>query len=163
MAHPFLYAKSVARAWIPFWSSCVYLDYCQLRNPAYFSRITGPWYAQSRLGIGVNLVFFAVAAWRFLGCLLRRDYADSELCMIAMVLSASVVQALIEFGENSRFSLSNVSGGPLPCSGLGLPSGKKDGDFAEGQQGYHVGLTSRSIRCELFGIAVCDREGTADR
>jgi 4-amino-4-deoxy-L-arabinose transferase-like glycosyltransferase len=105
--HPVRYLMSVASSWAHFWTA-----------PAIWSPPdAAPWLAaalkrllaiQRPLWIAVNAAFLGLAALTIGPALVRRRpiFADSCLiCLLGVVLSASVFQALAEVGENGKFSL----------------------------------------------------------
>ncbi len=110
-AHPLRYAAGVLRAWVAFWQPPLYW-----RSSAFFGELrTRPLFralaAIEILTLALaNLVFLLSSAnllWLFL---VQKSHLGFEECVMATVLAVSVVQALLEFGDNSRYS---VPTGPL--------------------------------------------------
>ena len=77
-------------------------------GPAAFIVTPAPWY-ESLWGIEIwtlraaNLIFLLLVGCATLRFLLRRSSEQFDLCVIAIVLSASVVQAMLDYGENDRY------------------------------------------------------------
>jgi len=101
--HPILYGRGVGRAWVAFWRPSLYWG----------SRLTGKglerpfkylWTIELWTLPIANLGFLLYAGYLMLRLLLRQPVMGFDLCVIAMVLTVSVLQALLEFGENSRYS-----------------------------------------------------------
>jgi hypothetical protein len=99
---PLRYAASAGRAWLRFWKKTVMLRPDHLRAEEARGFWTAGAWAQRAGGIAVNAAFLAVAAW----ALLRRVRLHPvESTLLAVVLVASVVQALAELSDNGRFAV----------------------------------------------------------
>jgi hypothetical protein len=105
--HPVRYGLSVARGWIEFWT---------VPNPARFERVRpvwlggqlrALWWVEHKLLRLINLVFLAlVLAVIFFPRTRHRTKWDLDLTFVsAAILSASLVQALAEYGTNSRYAV----------------------------------------------------------
>ncbi len=105
--HPTLYLKSASRAWIEFWRVSNYWQLEQVKLPFLARALESTWWIEKRLLVLVNLMFLSITAYSLCRSLIRRQLFPSALdvLVIAVVLSASVVQALTEYGENARYSI----------------------------------------------------------
>ena len=107
MAYPADYLGSVAKAWLSYWTEPNYWRLDKVRNPSVSTVAQIIWKAQHLLLRGLNVVFILLTpyvVWRALMC---RDAVSHgmriALVLAANVLSVSVMQALVEFGENGRY------------------------------------------------------------
>jgi hypothetical protein len=105
VAHPLLYAKGVARAWLGFWSPGAYWLRDHFSGPVSWETVFGAWSLQKPVYTGLNILFVLIAAWALTSVFRGRGYCSFDLCMISLVLTASLVQAMMELGENSRYSV----------------------------------------------------------
>ena len=111
VAHPIRYAAGVLRAWVAFWQPPLYW-----RSSQFFGEIGMRPFFRALAAIEIltlalaNLVFLLRSADLLRLFLLQKLRVDFDACVIATVLTISVVQALLEFGDNSRYS---VPTGPL--------------------------------------------------
>jgi len=108
-ARPDLYLRGVARAWVDFWKMPYvgYWDLSKVTSPGLRHGLQRAWAVQRWLLIGANATFLAGAAIVVGALMLRRGPPPSSfsLVAIALVLSASVGQALTEYGENARYAV----------------------------------------------------------
>jgi hypothetical protein len=106
--HPLLYARGVWRAWMRFWEPRGEWDpeqFSDWRQRIFLKRL---WALERLPLIAVNLLFlFAAARWLIQWILHRRPW-DFDLSLASVVLAASLVQAAMELGANSRFSVPTV-------------------------------------------------------
>ncbi len=109
IAHPLLYARSVLRGWNRFWIPDAYFGFPdQFYKPAFGLFVRKLWKVQKLVWFAVNLLFLLIAGWGALQLIRRRLSLDFDCCVIAVVLAASLVQAAIELGENSRYAVPTV-------------------------------------------------------
>ncbi len=116
-AHPILYAKGVIAGWLGFWRPPLprwrpfyagsVEDALQAPAPA----DDAPERALARTGnreiralVWVNLMFLASAAWLAVRFAMGREPWGFDLSVITIVLAAALFQAMVEFGDASRFS-----------------------------------------------------------
>jgi len=102
-AHPALYAAGVVRAWVAFWMPSLYWG-SRSKGERWERPFEDLWAIELWALPIANLGFLLYAGYLMLRFLLRKPVMGFDLCMIAMVLTVSVLQALLEFGENSRYS-----------------------------------------------------------
>jgi hypothetical protein len=108
-AHPLRYASSVAEAWVGFWAVPMYWYADRIHPPEARVLLETIWRLEHPLVRVANLAFVLTSAW-IVGIALRqwRRPTVAELVPIAIaaiVLAASVAQALVEFGDNPRFGV----------------------------------------------------------
>jgi 4-amino-4-deoxy-L-arabinose transferase-like glycosyltransferase len=107
-AHPLLYFKSVARSWLLFWSAS--------KSNSAAAHIQQSWLAggiamllplEKYPIILMNLCFFGIALSLAVRAVMRRGYRNwgFDATIVAIVLCGSVVQALMEYGENARYAI----------------------------------------------------------
>jgi hypothetical protein len=103
--HPDLYARNVVEGWIAFWKAPVYWDPAHVASPSARSLLS----AWSTAGRAITLVANAaylllMASLPFRFALARRLRRDSSWLLAAgLVGVTSVVQTLIDHGDNPRF------------------------------------------------------------
>jgi len=101
--HPLLYLKSVSEAWARFWGGGFY-DFIR----SYKVAVGGGLAYAVLLGLGtlqlaINAAFLMIAVYSLARWWTGRRDFDFDLGVVAIVLTASVVQALLEYGENVRY------------------------------------------------------------
>jgi len=106
VAHPIRYAAGVLRAWVRFWQPPLYwrssLFFGEIRAHPLFRALA----ATEILALALaNLVFLLSSAGLALLFLARRWGVGFDSYAMAVVLTVSVVEALLEFGDNSRYSV----------------------------------------------------------
>jgi len=100
--HPLLYLESVVRAWLRFWGF------------GFFDFVTAYRDSAGRLGyamvvllgtfqLAINVAFLIIAAVLLARWIRARISFDFDLAMIMIVLTGSIVQAFMEYGENVRY------------------------------------------------------------
>ena len=105
LRHPDLYARSVADGWVAFWKAPVYWD-LQLLSPAWLQRALPAYALFSRVVLVlVNLLFLVLCAGGLISGRVRRALTAhyTMLAGTAMVLGISIVQTLLDHGDNPRF------------------------------------------------------------
>jgi hypothetical protein len=116
-SHPILYARGVSRAWLGFWHPP--LSHGMPFLGGHFRGIypgspSFTWLGrlfnaiQSKeipLLMALNCVFLLSAVVSILQVLSREMSLDVDQLAIAIVLTASAIQAMVEFGENGRFAV----------------------------------------------------------
>ncbi len=103
--HPDLYARSAAEGWVAFWKAPIYWD-LQLVSPAWLETALPAYANLTRLLLaGTNLAFLALCLAGLFLRRVRRALAahTTTLAGAAMVLVVSVVQTLLDHGDNPRF------------------------------------------------------------
>ena len=103
--HPDLYARSVAEGWVAFWKAPVYWD-LQLVAPDWLRAVLPAYATLTRLLLAVtNLAFLVLCLASLWVRRVRRALTAhaTVLAGTAMVLGISVVQTLLDHGDNPRF------------------------------------------------------------
>jgi hypothetical protein len=107
--YPGLYARSVAEAWASFWTVPNYWKLESVDSSSAVSFLKSVWKIEWYLLIVMNFVFLIVG-----GCAIIRGLVngfngttapDFPLILSCVVISASGLQALLELGENGRYSI----------------------------------------------------------
>jgi hypothetical protein len=101
--HPVLYLESVAHAWMRFWGFGFY-HFVGFYEDELGSRMA--YAAVLILGsvqLAINAMFLIIAAYSIAQWWRGRVGFDFELGVIAIVLTGSIVQAFLEYGENVRY------------------------------------------------------------
>jgi hypothetical protein len=108
--HPGRYARSVASAWVDFWTVPFFWKPEQV-HPTVRSAVEGIWWVQHKLLRLTNLVFvLVVAAVCVWPAFRRRVHWDVALTAIAAtILMRSLIQALADQGASSRYHLPTQS------------------------------------------------------
>lgn len=108
--HPWLYARSVASAWIDFWTVPFFWKPEQV-PPAVRTVVEGVWWVQHKLLRLANLAFvLVVAAVLVSPAFRRRAQWDVALTAIsATILMSSLIQAMADQGASSRYHLPTQS------------------------------------------------------
>jgi len=102
VAHPMLYLESVARAWMRFWGIGFFdfvRAYQESASPTLYATIV----ALGSLQLAINLAFLMIAGIVLLKWIRGRVRFNFDLAIIALVLTASLVEAFMEYGENVRY------------------------------------------------------------
>ncbi len=103
--HPDLYARSVAEGWIAFWKAPVYWD-LQLVAPDWLRAVLPAYATLTRLLLVVTNLAFLVLCLASLWVRRVRSALTAHATVLAgtaMVLGISVVQTLLDHGDNPRF------------------------------------------------------------
>ena len=101
---PGLYLASVLDAWTRFWRVALVYDPDYARSPALVAAVKGLWPFQKAFWLGCNLLFLASACLVPFTLFKRRTAGWFEFSSIA-ILAVSVLQALVEYADNSRFAI----------------------------------------------------------
>jgi len=113
VAHPLLYARSVAEAWVSFWAAPLAYQPDSFSSPSAAPLVLGTWRIEQPLIRVLNLGFvLASTAW-LLVALRPRNWRVpivwNPLAPAIVVWSVSVTQALLEFGDNPRYGVPTQS------------------------------------------------------
>jgi len=106
-AHPMAYLHSVAKAWVSYWTVPNYWQLDRIQSGTTSAVLQGFWMVQHWMLRGLNAAFILMVPfvlWRSL----KDRYSLTKgmrvaLVIAANVLSVSVMQALVEYGENGRY------------------------------------------------------------
>jgi 4-amino-4-deoxy-L-arabinose transferase-like glycosyltransferase len=104
--NPRAYLMNVFEAWNDFWEPVFwYADYDLIRSVFFRKIVSILLIFEESLFTHLNSIFLLVAAWTIVNAILRPKILDFNLLFILIVLIASILQALLEFGENSRYAI----------------------------------------------------------
>jgi hypothetical protein len=106
--HPDLYLKGVAIAWLDFWMlTDYYWDLSKIRLPGIARPLEMIWHAEVFILSGVHVLFLLIGLYQAYRVISRRGISITPfgLMVIIIVMCASVVQALMEYGDNARYSI----------------------------------------------------------
>ncbi len=111
--NPMLYLRSVAESWASFWAVPLYMDKSKLTIPG-AARVVAAVFAFERMFLlMMNFLAIAVSAWVLVRATLRRLQGTPGLpipvIIACVILGASVLQALVESGENARYGIPTQS------------------------------------------------------
>ena len=103
--HPVLYAKSVSCAWWRFWQEDTFWDLTKV-EPQFAARISLVW-KWERIGmIGVSILFMSLSLGMCVVAIKKMIFPLSPIVFSALViLLASILQAMVEYGDNSRYAI----------------------------------------------------------
>ena len=106
VAHPRLYLESVRRAWLRFWDSKLMLQDEFVHYPQFLPALMSAWNTQKTLLQLLKKMLVPGLVW-YLVCAAgrRRRAAELPLFVLALIGSTSLVQALVELGENARYAI----------------------------------------------------------
>jgi hypothetical protein len=109
IAHPILYASSVARAWWSFWAVPNYWRLNQFSDAVTATQFQRAWRWEQLVLRAMNLLFVVGACALAAIFVFRRPPSSRTLIFLgvlaSVVLSASLGQAIVEYGENPRYSV----------------------------------------------------------
>lgn len=103
--HPDLYLRNVVRGWWLFWRAPVYWSPEAIRIPAFSAGLSGLILLQRGILILANLAFIASSTLALFSQRLRRLWRlpPGLWCLAGTVWIASVLQTLVDHGDNPRF------------------------------------------------------------
>ncbi len=111
MAYPVDYLRSVGEAWLSYWTEPIYWRLDKISSPGVAVVVRAIWKVQHPLLRGLNVVFMLLTPYVLWRSLLQRNALSNALrvalLLMASVLSVSVLQALVEIGENGRYFIPN--------------------------------------------------------
>jgi hypothetical protein len=107
--YPALYARSVAEAWASFWTVPNYWELEKVDNSSVVNFLNSVWKTERYALIAMNFVFLFVGGYAIIEGMVNRCKGttglDISLILSCVVISASGLQAMLEFGENGRYSI----------------------------------------------------------
>ncbi|WP_417857387.1 hypothetical protein [Xanthomarina gelatinilytica] len=106
LKHPDLYFKQVFVSWSLFWDSSIFFWKAEnIKNDFIKTWTYRLWYSfQKHLLLLINLLFLVFSIKKLsLFFLSKSKKMDTDLLIVAIVISGSLAQALIAYGSNSRF------------------------------------------------------------
>lgn len=104
--HPDLYLKQVFISWKDFWGSSLFFWRTENINNSFVEKWTYRiWYSfQQYLMILINILFLLFAIKKIYYFIKTKfKIYDSDLLIVAIIISGSFAQALVTYGSNSRF------------------------------------------------------------
>ncbi|MGH8607289.1 MAG: hypothetical protein ACREX9_07710 [Gammaproteobacteria bacterium] len=108
-AHPLPYLRSVAEAWVSFWPVPHVLNRDMVARAGLLAWLDRIWWIERSLLLALNAGLLLIVVPVCAALLLRDRWKYTEwqglVLLIAIPLAASVMQALLEFGENPRYSV----------------------------------------------------------
>ncbi|MFH1226905.1 MAG: glycosyltransferase family 39 protein [Planctomycetota bacterium] len=105
--HPLLYLKSVFKSWARFWSAPLYWRTENIRPYIFIPILKATGLAQRGALIFVNFIFLLIAVFYSYKLMFSRlDMPGTYLAIILLIIIFSIAQALVEYGENGRYSVS---------------------------------------------------------
>ena len=111
--NPALYLRSVARSWARFWAAPSYMRSEQFLVPAAATIAEGAWRVERMLFVLMNALAILASAWVVTSAVIRRLKGTTglsiPLIVTSVVMGASLLQALVEFGENARYAIPTQS------------------------------------------------------
>ena len=106
MEHPGAYLKGVFKGWNDFWEPVFwYADYGLIRSVFLRNTVTYLSIIEMSLFSHLNSIFLLIAVWTIVKAILKPRILDFNLLFVLIVLMASILQALIEYGDGSRFAI----------------------------------------------------------
>jgi hypothetical protein len=106
LEHPDLYLRNVALGWLAFWKAPVHWTAIGAELPRLAGAQRALILALRGLLVGANIAFLAGSLALAVKAVRRRLRPDAFLYMLAgTIWSASILQALTEFGDNPRYSI----------------------------------------------------------
>ncbi len=100
--NPFDYYRQVVRSWSGFWGTNMYWNYDDF-NFKYANKLCiGIWYIESFILKILKLIFILIIPYH-LFLFIKNRKITPELIIVTVVFTTSVTQAMVTFGENSRF------------------------------------------------------------
>ena len=106
---PLAYTASVAKAWGRFWRFPLVMYPEVIRNPSITRRFEIVWVPVKVYWLFLQILFFISG---LLVVIKPGKWTEKDYCVISfwlVVMCASVVQGLIEFSDNSRYSIPTLS------------------------------------------------------
>ncbi len=100
--HPLLYLESVAKSWARFWGFEFY-DFIGFFRASTSGFVYALLVVGGSLQLCINVAFLGMSGYSIWHWIRPRACFDFELAVIAIVLTGSVVQAFLEYGENVRY------------------------------------------------------------
>jgi hypothetical protein len=107
--YPLLYAKSAIKSWIQFWNEMSFRYWVGAGNQKTGETIGVLWRFEKIVLVFFNFLFLLIAASSLIAFLLKRKKSwlmnSSSVALAILIILFSIIQALLENGENARYSL----------------------------------------------------------
>lgn len=108
--HPVRYARSVASAWVDFWTVPIFWRPQALKPAGLATSLQAVWWVEHKMLRAANVAFVLLMVAALLPKVARRLRWDVRLTVMCLtVLSSSLIQALADQGASSRYSLPTQS------------------------------------------------------
>lgn len=102
--NPIEYTKQVlCRSWIDFWKTSIHFNYLNFLVPFSNKICIGFWYIQSTLLLFFKFVFLILSPV-YIFEFFRTQKISFEFITVVIILTTSILQAMVTYGSNSRFS-----------------------------------------------------------
>lgn len=102
--NPDKYLVSVANAWLRFWRVSLLYDSSYVRSHVLDTVVNRLWLIQKLAWLTLNLSFL-MSVVLMVNSIVRCRTIDWYECITVMILAVSVLQALVEYGDNSRYAI----------------------------------------------------------
>lgn len=111
--YPMLYLKGVAESWASFWAAPNYMRPDKFTVPGAAKVVETMWPVERMFILIMNFLAIAVSAWVVVRAawqrLKGRTGLPIPLIVTCVIMATSVLQALVEFGENPRYGIPTQS------------------------------------------------------
>ena len=111
--YPVLYLRGVAESWASFWAAPNYMRSDKFTVPGAASVVEAIWSVERMFILMMNFLAIAASGWVLVRAVLRRLQGTAglpiPLIVTCVIMAASVLQALAEFGENPRYGIPTQS------------------------------------------------------
>lgn len=98
------YIKQVVTvSWVDFWKADVYWKFIHPKSSFFKSTLQYIWSVQEKILIGLKVIFIGLMPW-YIILFIRKRKVTFELVVVTFVLATSVLQAVVTYGTNSRYS-----------------------------------------------------------
>jgi 4-amino-4-deoxy-L-arabinose transferase-like glycosyltransferase len=106
MEHPGAYLKDVFKGWDDFWKPVFwYADYGLIRSVFLRNMVTNLSIIEMSLFSHLSSIFLLIAVWTMVKAILKPRVFDFNSLFVLIVLTASLSQALVEYGDGTRFAI----------------------------------------------------------
>lgn len=137
--HPGRYLRSVAKAWASFWAVPNYWELNKLKSRGLANALQGAWALQHPFFRAFNLIFVVASGLLFWQFLRRPTMARKKLAvpliLSCIVIGVSLVQALVEYGDNPRYYIPNQ---PLVVAGVLIAVADWLRHWRQGRKGWRA-------------------------
>ena len=111
--YPALYLRGVAESWASFWAAPNYMNRDKFKVPGAARVVEAVWPVERLFVLLMNFLAIVVSGWVLVRAILRRLQGTTglpiPLIVACVIMAASVLQALAEFGENPRYGIPTQS------------------------------------------------------
>src|SRR5690606_9236972 len=93
----------VTVSWVDFWKADVYWKFIHPKSSFFKSTLQYIWSVQEKILIGLKVIFIGLMPW-YIILFIRKRKVTFELVVVTFILATSVLQAVVTYGTNSRYS-----------------------------------------------------------